>query len=316
MATNLCGSSSFKNTGDIKCDISRGTPVMIIAGGASFSSSDYADQTTMDAAIVAKLKKQTGDSSKLYPFPVIQGTASKTEAAKYGSFGYGLQIKLVRSKPGYEFDVLAGSTLEKSLVKFDGQNVPLLILDDKGQIWGKKDGAGNFIGCDYLVGVEGKEFGDAQNAKATKITIAIVDAQDYIENAFAYATALTTSSLTGLKDVVMSYLSNATNVYNIKLKIATALLGTDLDIYDDYSAILATLDAQFSAKTGAAFDTDLTITSVGVDAPTKSLVVTFDSTAFTALSAGAKIKLIPPTAAQLDTANATGIEIGSVILVK
>jgi hypothetical protein len=314
MATSLCGSAGYKNTGEIACDITRGNPVMMIVGGAIFSTSDYADSTTMDAAIVSKLKLQTGASQKLYPFPVIQGTTGKTEAAKFGSLGYGLQFKLVRSKPGYEFDVLAGSTLEKKLIAFDGKTVPVLILDDKGQIWGKKDGSSNFVGASYQVGVEPREFGDAQNAKSTKISISIIDAADFVESAFAYTTGLTTSSITGLKDVVMSKVSNATNVYKIKFSIETALLGNDLNIYDDYGAAIAALT--FTAFTGTNYATSLAVTSVAVDATLKALTVTFDSTAYTALSAGAKIKLVPPTAVALDTANVTGIEIGELIVTK
>jgi hypothetical protein len=314
MATSLCGSAGYKNTGAIACDIERGVPVMMIVGGGTFSTGDYADSTTMDAAIISKLKLSQGNSQKLYPFPVIQGNTDKTEAAKFATLGYGLQIKTVRSKPGYEFDVLAGSTLEKKLMSFDGKNVPVLILDDKKQMWGKKDGAANFLGAEYQVSVEPRGFGDAQNAKSTKISISIVDSQDFTENAYAYVTGLGTSSLTGLKDVTMSKLSNATNVHKIQLKIETAMLGNDLNIYDDYAAAIAALT--FTAFTGATFSTSLTITSVAVDAALKALTVTFDSTAYTALSAGAKIKLVPPTSTVLDTASVTGIEISDLIITK
>jgi hypothetical protein len=153
MATSLCGSAGYENTGQVACDLERGNPIMILGGGATFSPADYADQATMDAAIIAKLKLANGNSQKLYPFPVIQGTADQTEAAKYGTLGYGLRFKLVRSKPSYEFDVLAGSSLEKRLMSFDGETVPLLILDDKNQMAGKKDNANYFLAADWQIGV-------------------------------------------------------------------------------------------------------------------------------------------------------------------
>lgn len=314
MSLSLCGSIGA-NTGQIDCDPTRGNPARIMPGGATFSSSDYADQTTMDAAIVSKLKLPTGNSQKLYPFPVIQGTTDQTEAAKYGNLGYGLKVKLLRSKNGYEFEVLAGTALEKKLIAFDGQVIPLLILDDKSQIAGIKDSNGNFKGANYLIGVEPAGYGDAQNAKSTKITISIVDSQDFTENAYFYTTALPSSSIVGLKDVILSEpQAHSTNVYKIKMKIPTAKLNGDLDIWDDYGSLIAALT--FTAGTGTNYGTSLTITSVAADNTLKALTVTFDSTAFTALSSGAKIKLIPPTPAVLDAANVTGVELFPIILTK
>lgn len=314
MSTSLCGSIGG-NVGQIDCDLTRGNPIKLIPGGASFSSTDYADQTTMDAAILSKLILATGNSSKLFPFPVIQGTTDKTEAAKYGTLGYGLQVKLLRSKNGYEFDVLAGSSLEKKLILWDGQIVPFFILDDKSQIAGVKDSNGNFKGANYLVGVEPRGYGDAQNAKTTKITISIVDAADFVENNFFYITALASSNIVGLKDVILSEpQAHSSNVYKIKMKIPTTKLNGDLDIFDDFGSAIAALT--FTAGTGTNYGTSLTITSVAVDNTLKALTVTFDSTMFSALSSGTKIKLTPPTPATLDNADVTGIELFPIILTK
>lgn len=314
MALSLCASIGA-NTGIIDCDLTRGNPVKLAAGSATFDSDDYADQTTMDAAILSKLILANGDSQKLYPFPVIQGNTDQTEAAKYGNLGYGLKVKLLRSKPGYEFDVLAGSALEKKLIAWDGQIVPFYILDDKSQWAGVKDSNGIFKGANYLVGVEPRGYGDAQNPKTTKITISIVDTADFTENAYFHVTALSSSNIVGLKDVVLSEpQAHASNVYKIKMKIPTSKLNGDLDIWDDYGSAIAALT--FTAGTGTNYGTALTITSVAADNTLKALTVTFDSTAFTALASGAKIKLTPPTPAVLDAADVTGIELGSIILTK
>jgi hypothetical protein len=314
MSLNLCGSIGA-NTGGIDCDITRGNPVKICPGGATFSPSDYADQTTMDAAILSKLILATGNTQKLYPFPVIQGTTDQTEAAKTGSLGYGLKIKLLRSKAGYEFDVLAGTALEKRLIAFDGQIVPLLILDDKSQFAGVKDSSSYFKGANYLIGVEPQPYGDAQNAKTTKITISIVDTQDFTENAYFYKTALASSNIVGLKDVILSEpQAHSTNVYKIKMKIPTSKLNGDLDIWDDYGSLIAALT--FTAGTGTNYGTSLAITSVAVDNTLKALTVTFDSTAYGLLASGAKIKLIPPTPTVLDAADVTGVELFPIILTK
>jgi hypothetical protein len=314
MSLTLCGTVGA-NTGIIDCDIELGNPSMIMPGGATFSSSDYADQTTMDAAIVAKTKLATGNSQKLFPFPVIQGTADQTEAAKYGNLGYGLKVKLLRGKPSYEFEVLAGSALEKALMAFDKKTVPLLILDDKRQFKGILDINSNFTGAKYLIGVEPAPYGDAQNAKSTKVTISIVDAQDFTENAVFYTTALANTSLVGLKDVILwEPQAHASNVYKVKMKIPTKKLNGDLDIWDDYGSAIAALT--FTAGTGSNYATALTITSVAADNTLKALTVTFDSTAFTALASGTKIRLNPPTPTVLDAADVTGVELFPIILTK
>jgi hypothetical protein len=314
MATSLCGSAGYQNTGNINCDLLRGVPKILLVGDGTFSSSNYADQPTMDAAIVAKLKLNNGNSQKLYPFPVVEEVTDQSEAAKIGSTGLGLKFKLVRSRPGYEFGVIAGSSLEKKLIAFDGKKAPIVIFDDKSQFWGVKDSAANFAGAQWLIGVDPHGYGDGNNVKLTKITISLVDAADFVENASVHVSALTSAVLSGLKDVAMSVLSLSSNVYKVKLKIATAKLGGDLDIWDDFGSIIAGLT--FTATTGVNYGTAMVITSVAVDNTLKALTVTFDSTQYSALSAGAKIKLIPPTVVTLDTANATGIEIGELIITK
>lgn len=314
MAISLCGLVG-ENTGRIDCDILRGNPLMIVAGSAIFDSGDYADSDTLKAAFLDRLKRNTGDSEKLFPFPVVQGTTDQTEAAKYGTLGYGLKSKLIRSKPGYEFDVIAGSSLEKKLIKFDGQELPLFIFDDKFQIAGRLDTDGNWLGAKWLVGVEPRPYGDAQNAKSTKITISLVDSADFVENAAFFLSDFSTADLVGLKDAVASeFAANSTNVFKIGYKIPTAILNGDINIFDTYGTAIAALT--FTAKTGATFATTLAITSVAVDNTLKCLTVTFDSTAFTALASGAKIKLIPPTAAVLDAADVTGIELATIIVDK
>jgi hypothetical protein len=315
MSVSLC-SQTGANTGSIDCDVTRGIPQVIIAGSKSFASSDYVDSDTFEAAFVAAVKQAAGTASKLFPFPVIQGNTSKTEAAKYQTLGYGTQIKLLRSKPGYEFDVLAGSSLEKKLIAFDGKQVPLFILDDQSNVWGVQDANGAFTGATYMVGIEPREFGDAQNAKTTKITISLVDSRDFIEYAAFMNTSFAASDLKGLNDVkLVEAAAHASNVHYIKTYVSTTQLGNGLDITDDVGTALAS-GALWSAKTGTNYTTALAITSVTYDATNKRLVFTFDTTAYTALSAGAKIKLIPAGVPALDAANVTYLEIAFVILTK
>lgn len=311
---SLCGAVG-RNTGEIDCDPVRGNPVKIMLGSSTFLAADYADSPTLKIAFVNRMKRGAGDPEKLFPLPVIQGTTDKTVAAKEGTLGYGLTFKLQRGKPGYEFDVVAGSTLEKKLMAFDKKQMPVFIYDDAAQIWAKQDSSGSFIGVKYLVGVEPRPHGDASNAKVTKVSISIVDAQDFVENASVFLSDFSVSDLVGLKDVTLSEPSaHSTNVYKIKMTIPTVILNSPINIYDAFAALIAAMT--FTAGTGVNFGTSMPVTSVAVDATNKCLTVTLDSTAYGLLSAGDKIKLTPPSVTTLDTGNVTGIEISPIILTK
>lgn len=306
------------NTGGIDCDPTKGLPVQLIPGSAVFSPSDYATNLSFETAFLAKLIQPKGSPDKLFPFPVIQGNASKTTAAKFATLGYGLQLKLLRSKAGYEFEVLSGSSLEKKLMKFDGQIVPLFIFDDKSRVWGVLDSNLNFKGAKYLIGVEPKDFEDGQNAKTTKITIAIIDSRDFVENAEFADTSFNASDLVGLNDALLfETAAHAANVYKIGLKISTSSVLTFLDVHatPGYNTGLASA-ALWAAKTGVNFGTALAITSVADDPVNGGWTVTFDSTAYTALATGAKILLNLASPVALNGASITGIEGSPLILVK
>jgi hypothetical protein len=293
------------NTGGFDCDPVRGLPVQIVPGSASFSPSEYATNASFEAAFLGRLNLAAGSTEKLFPFPAIQGNTAKTTAAKFGTLGYGLQVKLLRSKQGYEFDVIAGSALEKKLIKFDRLSIPIFIFDDTSRIWGITDRTGNFTGAKYLLSVEPKDFEDAANAKTTKITISIIDTRDFVENAKYADTTFNSSDIKGLNDAVLfTTIANASNVYHIGAKILGSSVNSFINVHDTYATALAS-GALWAAKTAAGA---LTITSVANDAANGGWVVTFDSTAYTALTAGTAItvSLVSPTA--LDAANVTGIE--------
>jgi hypothetical protein len=112
----------------------------------------------------------------------------------------------------------------------------------------------------------------------------------------------------GLINFQLSKLSNASNVYKIK---AIADGGTDLEPL--YGAAMAALTwTAVNLQTGAAF----TVTSVADDTALDAFTVTFDSTAYTALTSGQKIQLYAPTAAAMDAADVTPYEGISVVITK
>lgn len=314
---SICGQVAA-NTGTVDCDVVRGVPASIIVGSGSFLTSDYATSAGFKTAFLQKIKKANTASDKLFPFPVIQGTTDKTVAAKEGNLGYGLRVVLLRSKPGYEFDVLAGSSLEKKLMKFNNKTIPVYVFDDASNIWGVVNSVGTFSGALYLLTVEPRGFGDGQNPQTTKISISIIDSKDFTENSKFASTDFTTSDLTGLLDAVLFITAaNATNVYHIGAKILTDALNSFVDVHANsvYATGLAA-SANWVAKTGTTFATTLAITSVADDATNGGWTVTFDSTAYTALASGVQIKLNFTDPATLDAAGITGIEGNYIIITK
>lgn len=316
-AFSICGQVAA-NTGSVDCDVVRGVPSSIIVGSGSFTTSDYATSAGFKTAFLQKIKRANTASDKLFPFPVIQGTTDKTVAAKEGTLGYGLVVVLLRSKPGYQFDVLVGSSLEKKLMKFNNKTIPVYVFDDSSNIWGTVDSVGTFKGALYLLTVEPRGFGDAQNAKTTTITISIIDSKDFTENSKFASTDFTTSDLTGLLDAILfSTAANATNVYHIGAKILTDALNSFVDVHANsvYASGLAAA-ANWTAKTGATFATTLAITSVTDDPTNGGWTVTFDSTTYTALASGSQIKLNFADPGTLDTAGISGIEGNAIIITK
>ena len=314
MAISLC-STVGANTGQIDCDVTRGNPQSILVGSGSIAAADYATEALFKIAFAGKLKLAAGDSEKLFPFPIIQTTVDKSDPAKEATLGYGLKVKLLRSRAGYEFDVLAGSSLEKKLIKFDGKIIPLFIFDDQANVWGIKAANGNFAGAKYLVGVEPRGFGDAQNAKTTKITISIIDSRDFTENAYFYSTDFSVNDLTGLLDADITEISHSTNAYKLKVTVATSQIGVPVNLYTQYQDLLASTSL-WIAKTGATYGTSLALTTVVKDAVNAGWTVTFDNTAFGALASGAKIKVSLADPATLNAADVTDIESVALIITK
>lgn len=312
MSFSLCGLIGG-NTGGMDCDVQKGLLQQIAVGSPEFTPTDFATPASFQAAFIAKLKLATGSNDKVFVFPVIQGVSDKTTAAKFGNSGYGLQVKLLRSKPGYEVEVLAGTLMEKNLVKYDGKIVPIFILDSSNNVWGVRNSAGNFKGAQYLVAVEPRGFGDGANAKFTKITVSMVDSRDEVENAAFISTNFASTDLVGLVNAnVYQTAVNAANVYHIGAKILTDQMGVSLNVHDRYATQLA-VAALWSVKNGA---TVIPITSVADDPTNNGWTITLDSTTYTALPTGALLSFSMAAPTALDAANITQLESVPVVLTK
>jgi hypothetical protein len=314
---SLCGNVGA-NTGPIACDISRGVPKVPILGGAEFTPSQYATSEAFKEALLEAVSLANGDAGKMYPFPEIQNVVNNTEANTTGTTGLGLQLILREGRPAYTFGVLIGSNLEKQLRKFNNQVVPVMMFDANGNVWGSLTAAKNFKGANALIYVSGKPFSDGSSVDTlyTLVTMSFTSAAEFFDYAAFVNTDFNVNELEGLLDATLSTAAdNTANAHKIKVAYQNSQLGGDLNLYDKYSAALAD-EALWEAFTGAALATPLVITSVAADPTLKAFTVTFDSTAYTALGALAKIKLQLVTPTDLKAADVVGIESVPLIITK
>lgn len=303
------------NTGTIAADYMKGNPQMLFIGG-SFQPSDYATAAAFQTAIISKIKLPRGNAGKIYPIPAIQGNTDKTTAAKFGTLGYGLPVKLMRSRAAYELDLEAGSTLEKQMIQLDNKQLPVIILDDSDVFGGVKDVNGVFSGATFLVSVEPRGYGDANSPKTTKVTLSLINPKDFVENFFGVSAVIPTTSMAGLNDVTLEEISaHTTNVYHIKPTVYGAVSGQSQNLAALYGATLAS-SSLWAAKTGTGFTTTLAITSVALDANGDGYDITLDTTAYSALSAGASIQINLADPATLDAANVTEVEGTPIVVTK
>lgn len=283
---SLCGTAG-RNTGRVLCDRSRGVPTVLMPGGAVFTPTDFATQAGFQAAFLAKINLATGSGEKLYPFPEIQNVTNSTEANTEGTTGRGFKMVLRKGKPAYVFGVLAGSNLEKALLAFDGETMPVFIWDDKGALWGKEDIDGNFVGADALITVTPKPYSDGNSVETeyTQISVSFLSSEDVFQLAAFVQTSFSKSNLLGLIDATLAEASvSNTNARKISVKFINTELGGNVNLGEKYKVPLADVDmwTLVNAETGA----DVAKTSVAWDATLKAFTFTIDTTAYSALPAG------------------------------
>lgn len=319
MSTNLCALIGG-NTGRIDCDGKRRTPAILIVGSKEFTSSDYADEATLYAAIQTAINQSNGTSGKLFPFPEIGEVADATVAATSGNLALGPSRQLTKERPGYTYSVEIGHSLFQKLLVFHNKEVPVITLDSANQMWFYKNSTnGNIRGEIALITVSGNGFENGTDATTGVCTIGVsyksVDDFQKKSAFWPFSATVAPGDFQGLKDVTLTEVqAHAANVYKIGLRIPTAQVGATLNPWDEIGAAVAALT--FTAGTGASYGTPLTITSVAADNTLDCLTVTFDSTAHTALPALTEIKLIPPTVAVMAAAGLVGYELGSIIVSK
>jgi hypothetical protein len=312
-----CGSIDT-NTGGIKCDPRKAIPKNMLLGGKAFNSSETANSDAFHVAVSAAVKLAKGSAAKLFPFPEIQGVTNNQEANAEGALGLGLKFILREGKPAYAFDIVTGTALERKLRKFNRQTVPVFIVDDANQVWGKKDSAGNFVGFDALIFVTGKPFSDGSSVESERaqVIVSFVSAADLFDNAYIMPIDFNINSIEGLLDVEFREPSaHVSNAYKLVAEIDKGYVNEKLNVYDTYADEFED-EALWAQGVGVGYATPLVLTTAVKDATNKGWTLTYDNTQFTALAAGAKIKQNFAAPSVLDAADVTGIEGNAIILTK
>src|SRR5581483_9891962 len=314
---SLCGNVGA-NTGPISCDTRRAVPKVLMLGGASYDSTDYATQAAFQAALLASINLATGDATKIFPFPEIQNVANNTEANTTGATGLGFQFILREGKPAYTFGVIVGSKLEKQLRAFNNSIVPVFVFDSNGNVWGKLDADGNFVGTQALIFVAGKPFSDGNSVDTeyTNVHISFLSASEFFDDAAFVKTTFNITNLEGLLDATLyETAAHASNVYKIGAKVINTQLGADQNLYTKYATELGSASL-WEAHTGTTFSTTLALTSVAGDSTNKGWTVTTDTKAYAALASGTQIRFRLKDPATLLAAGVRGIESIPIIVTK
>ncbi len=313
MPLDLC-SQNLPNAGAPNCDKSRGIPRFLIIGDASFDSTAYASQVAFKAAFKSACLTARGTTGKLIVLPIIADVENKTGDNTTGSLNQGFTEVLREGFPAFDYGVQISNRHAQILRPLNGQDLKVFTVDHNLNIWGTYTSDAKFRGESAKIFVGGDNFTDGQSSKTVKINVSYTDVEEFKASSRYFTIDFAASDYGRLKDVQLyEKAAAASNVFKISGKISTGKVGYYLDIYLDYSAVIANIARWVATNkaTGAAF----TITSVAVNAA-GYWTVTLDSTAWTALTTGDIVVLNFAGPSVLDAAGATGIEGLSIELVK
>jgi len=315
MALSNC-TSSVANTGELACDTSRGVANKFFIFNGSIASADYADAATLFAKLVANSKLSKSDSNKIFVLNEVQDFNRTREADKEGSLNLGFKTRLQEGRPSYTAKIFGGADMLKRLRTFNNQTVRLLEYDANGVLWGYKSGT-NLKGFQAKISFTGNELADGQNVEegVIDVSISILSISEYIDNASAFSLGSNNvEDIVPLIDAQLAYVSHSSNVLSYSLKIAGTNGYGDYDVLADYGTALAAMTFTLSSGATTAVGTSRAITSIAYTGG--FLVVTVDSTAYSAITTGHYMKLSGPIPSVLDAGDIVNLEILPVTHVK
>lgn len=307
---NCASPDSVFNVGIPPCDLAKKKIKGIIFADKSvrFNASETASVAAFIAAVKAKQVAARG--GRVYPVWDILNFEDSTGDPSTGSVGNLSTATIVTSDavPAFRFGYNGTEARHQRMSAMAGASLDVFFVDDQYAVYGTLDGE-EFAGFSVLQAYPYTSkfmVSDTVNQYSFRVTLG--DITEYRENSRYLVTNSGITAAAGLVNAQLSKLSNATNVYKIKL-IADG--GTDMEPL--YGALIAPLT--FTA-TNLQTGSSIAITSVADDTALDAFTVTFDNAAYTALASGDKIQLNGPSASALATANVKYFEILPVVLTK
>jgi len=307
---NCASPDSVFNVGIPPCDLAKKKikGVIFADKGVRFSTSDTASVAAFIAAV--KTKAAAARGGRVYPMFDILNFEDSTGDPATGSVGNLSTATIVTNDavPAFRFGYNGTEARYRRVSAIAGAQLDMFIVDDQWAVYGTLDGD-EFAGFSVLQAYSYTSkfiVSDSVNQYSFRVTLA--DITEYRDNSVYVVTNSGLSAASGLVNVQMSKLSNASNVHKIKM-IADG--GTDMEPL--YGAAIAALTfTATNLETGAAF----TVTSTADDTTLDALTATLDSTAWAALATGDRVQFNGPTAAALSAAGVKYFEFLPVILVK
>lgn len=303
---NCGGVTSTFNSGVNICDIIKDVPygLLLMDAGVVFTEADRADLPTFVEAVREKTRAARG--GRVYPLWDLVNYEDQTKEATRGTVGNlsVTDIKLVDAVPGFKFGHYKGELFHQKLSKAERERLRLMIIDQNFAIYGTKKSNGDMTGYSLQeFSVDPSKFATPQAAAQYPFNVILASLLEYKDNIAFIQADSTLGTVSGLVDVELSEFSLVSNV----VKVAVKTQGDQYNLYTQYSGDLDVVGAWtlINAQTGAA----ITITSVVADATNEVWTITMDSTAWTALGSGDKVRLNLVSAADLSTTyNVDGYE--------
>lgn len=317
MKFSLCGLNN-RNTGAVLCDVSRGALVAPFIFNGEFTPEDCEDSDTFFAALQAANKLSKNDPGKIFPIGNVQELTNKSEANKEGTLGYGFKAVIFEGRPAYEFKIFADAMQLAALRFWNGKTLGIMEYDTNSNAWLAKSGL-NLKGFQAKLFFTGNQLATLQNIEEGVVTgtVSILDVKEYIDHArYNPLGENSIADINGLLDAEMYVTAaNTTNVWHLGVKKDSTQYNKPINFYEKFPTSLF-VGGNFAAFTGATFSTSLAFTTVAADATNKGGTFTFDSTAYTALDAGTRIKIVPLLPDDLDAADVPGLEIEPFFITK
>jgi hypothetical protein len=308
---NCATPDSIFNVGVPPCDLKKKKMKGVIFAdrGVTFTGAEVASAAAFIAAV--KTKTTAARGGRVYPIWDLLNFEDNTGDPATGGIGNLTTATITTSDavPAFRFGYNGTEMRHTRVSAMASATLDVFFVDEGWAVYGTLKSEGVFGGFNVLQAygdVTKFVVSDAVNQYSFRVTLG--DVTEYRDKSTYVVTNSGITAAVGLVNVVLSKLSNVTNVYKIQ---AIADGGTNLEPLNG-AAIAALTWTATNLQTGAAF----VVTSVADDTALDAFTVTLDNAAYTALASLDKVQINGPTAAALSAAGVKPYEMIPVIITK